>query len=190
MEGLFSPSSAVLFALGAAGFAVFSFALSLSLFLRIRRMKRDLSSFLSGKDGKDLEELVLGQGKEITAINGEIKNLYDAAEELYLLGQESIHRTEVVRFNPFKEVGGNQSFVIAFLNGRNTGFVLSSLHTREGTRVYAKPVVSGAETEGHPLSKEEKYAIGLAAKKRIGKESTEQSGKKPLPSNKALNTTV
>ncbi|NTW13408.1 MAG: DUF4446 family protein [Candidatus Moranbacteria bacterium] len=170
MEGLFSPSSAILFALGASGFAVLSFALSLTLFLRIRHMKRDLSSFLSGKDGENLEALILKQESDISALNGEIKNLYEAAEELYLLGQESIHRTEVVRFNPFKEVGGNQSFVIAFLNGRNTGFVLSSLHTREGTRIYAKPVLNGAETDGHPLSKEEKYAISLAAKKRVGKE--------------------
>lgn len=178
MEGLFSPSSAILFALGSAGFAVFSFALSLSLFLRLRKMRRDLSAFLSGKDGTDLESVILGHSERIDAIDVEIRSLYEAAEELYLLGQEGIHRTELVRFNPFKEVGGNQSFVIALLNGRNDGFVLSSLHTREGTRIYAKPVVLGNATEGHPLSKEEQYAIGLAAKKRPGTEVPGREKKK------------
>lgn len=147
-------------------FSILSLSVSLMLVLGVRHMKKRIASFLSGKEGTDLETLILKQGKSIEAVEGDIRELYGAAEELYRLGQESIHRTEVVRFNPFKEVGGNQSFVVALLNGQNTGFVISSLHTREGTRIYAKPVTQGAESKEHPLSKEEKYAVALAAKKR------------------------
>lgn len=166
MEGLISLQSAMLISIGAALFGIVSLSVSLVLVLRVRSMRRRLAAFLSGKEGQNLETFILEQDKRIEAAEGEIRDLYHAAEELYRLGQEGISRTEVVRFNPFKEVGGNQSFVIALLNGRNTGFVLSSLHTREGTRIYAKPVVKGAETEEHPLSKEEKYAIAHATKKR------------------------
>lgn len=165
----------MLFSVGAALFSIMSLSVSLVLLLGVRRMRQKIATFLSGKNGDDLEAIILKQEKSIGEIEGEIRNLYGAAEELYRLGQESVHRTELLRFNPFKEVGGNQSFVLALLNGRNTGFVLSSLHTREGTRIYAKPVTQGAETKEHPLSKEEKYAVSLAAKKR----PAEPTGEKP-----------
>jgi hypothetical protein len=67
----------------------------------------------------------------------------------------------VVRFNPFKDIGGDQSFALALLDGKNSGLVVSSLHTREGTRIYSKPVIKG-ESEKYPLTDEEKSAIKAA----------------------------
>jgi len=46
----------------------------------------------------------------------------------------------VVRFNPFSEVGGDQSFSIALMDGNNDGFMITALYTRDGNRVYAKPI--------------------------------------------------
>jgi hypothetical protein len=65
------------------------------------------------------------------------------------------------RFNPFKEVGGDQSFSVALLNGKNNGLVISSLYTREGTRIYAKAITNGL-SEKHPLTEEEEEIIKLA----------------------------
>ena len=71
-----------------------------------------------------------------------------------------IQRVGVVRFNPFPDTGGNQSFVVALLDARGNGVVLSSLHSRGGTRVYLKRVADGkAETA---LSEEESEAIRRA----------------------------
>ena len=71
-----------------------------------------------------------------------------------------IQRVGVVRFNPFPDTGGNQSFVMALLDARGDGVVLSSLHSRGGTRVYLKQVNAGkAETA---LSEEELEAIRRA----------------------------
>ena len=69
----------------------------------------------------------------------------------------SIQKVGVVRFNPFKETGGNQSFSIALLDSKDNGLVISSLFTRQGTRIYAKPVKNGKST--YQLSKEELEAI-------------------------------
>ena len=71
-----------------------------------------------------------------------------------------IQRVGVVRFNPFPDTGGNQSFVVALMDARGDGVVLSSLHSRGGTRVYLKQLASGkAETA---LSEEELEAIRRA----------------------------
>ena len=66
----------------------------------------------------------------------------------------------LVRFNPFEDTGGNQSFALALLDRNGDGFVVSSLHARAGTRVYAKAVAAGKSEAA--LSDEEAEALRLA----------------------------
>lgn len=136
-------------------------ALIIALFVQNRRLKQKLAVFFSGKEAKDLENILLEQLNETKALDSEIQELFEISNRLRELGAKSIHKTSVVRFNPFKEVGGNQSFSVALLDGKNSGVIISSLHTREGTRVYAKPVALG-QAAGFPLTEEEKAAIAQA----------------------------
>ena len=62
--------------------------------------------------------------------------------------RRSFQRVGLVRYNPFEETGGNQSFALALLDAGGDGWVLSSLHARSGTRVYAKAIKAGAPTPG------------------------------------------
>jgi hypothetical protein len=65
-----------------------------------------------------------------------------------------------VRFNPFEDTGGNQSFALAILDAQGNGIVVSSLHSRTGTRFYGKAITGGrGETA---LSDEEAEALRLA----------------------------
>ncbi len=137
------------------------FGFIIGLFIQNRRLKKKLHLFFSGKEGKDLEKVLIDQLNETKELDREIQELFEISNRLQNLGMKSIHKTALLRFNPFKEVGGNQSFCVALLDGKNSGFVLSSLHTREGTRVYAKPVISGRES-AFPLTEEEKQTITQA----------------------------
>src|SRR3989344_1219414 len=128
------------------------------LWIRSRRLKQQLAIFFSGKEAKDLEKILVDQLNEIRELDREIQELFEISNKLRELGMKSIHKTGVLRFNPFKEVGGNQSFCIALLDGKNSGLVITALHTREGTRVYAKPVVAGL-AHNFPLTDEERAAI-------------------------------
>lgn len=74
--------------------------------------------------------------------------------------KKDLQKVGMVRFNPFPEVGGDQSFSIAVLNANNDGFVLTSHYLRESNRVYAKPVEQGKSK--YQLSKEEIEAINKA----------------------------
>lgn len=65
------------------------------------------------------------------------------------------------RYNPYEDTGGNQSFSISILDGKNNGVVITSLHSRVGTRVFAKPVKGGKE-ENFQFSQEEKEVIEQA----------------------------
>lgn len=94
------------------------------------------------------------------------KGLVSLDKKVAELDEESqffIQKVGMLRFNPFNDTGGDQSFILSLLDERDTGVVISSLHTRTGTRWYAKKIVEGKGAE-HELSAEEKDAI-LKAKK-------------------------
>lgn len=73
---------------------------------------------------------------------------------------ERLVRVGMVRYNPYGDTGGDQSFSIALLSEKGSGVVITSLHARSGTRVFAKPVHEGDSK--HELSKEEQEAVAKA----------------------------
>lgn len=72
----------------------------------------------------------------------------------------------LIRFNPFADSGSNQSFSLALLDNELNGVVITSLHGRNGTRVYSKPVKLG-DKDQFELSEEEKQAIDIAKKRLV-----------------------
>lgn len=128
----------------------------LTVFLfRIFRHYQKLTKGVTKKDLRSvLEELLKDserEGKRIDRLIRETEKL--KKDELY-----DIQRVGLVRFNPFAETGGDQSFCLAILDGQGSGLVITSLHSRDTTRVYAKPVKKG-KASGYELSTEEKRAI-------------------------------
>ena len=130
--------------------------------MKFRKINRKSREFFSGKKGKDLESLILKHSKEIKGLDNEIQELFNISNKIHKLSRQSLHKVGVIRFNPFKDVGGNQSFSIALLDGKNSGLVISSLYTRAGARIYAKPITKGGSKK-HPLTEEEKQAIKIAS---------------------------
>lgn len=105
--------------------------------------------------------------ENLSSLISEIEDLRKGVEkilkEIEILKKENIFNIKkvgIVRFNPFKEVGGNQSFSIAFLDGKDDGVVITSLYTREGNRIFGKPIKNGKSE--YLLLEEEKKAINLA----------------------------
>lgn len=134
------------------------FIMTLLTAWRLHRLKKHLAILWGSKTGIDIESLLVQQVADLKLLDQEIQELFEISNRLRELGLKSIHKFSVLRFNPFKEVGSNQSFSLALLDGKNNGVVISSLHTREGTRVYAKPI-RNAEADGFPLTDEERQVI-------------------------------
>jgi len=110
----------------------------------VENLKDILSQF------KDLKE-------DFEKISKELENLKEE-------NKFSVQKVGIVRFNPFKDVGGNQSFSICLLDGEDDGLVITSLYTKEGNRVYGKPIKAGLSE--YLLSGEEKEAIEYAKRKK------------------------
>ncbi len=85
-------------------------------------------------------------------------------EGLIFDSQFYIQKIGLVRFNPFNDTGGDQSFILALIDEQESGVVISGLHTRNGTRWYAKKISNGRGVE-HELSNDEVKAIKSATKR-------------------------
>ena len=123
---------------------------------------RRLTQGVTKKDLKTILEKLL---KDFDKQAKEIEKLVKEAEELRRDNLYTIQKVGLVRYNPFVETGGDQSFCLSLLDGNDSGLVISSLHSRDATRIYAKPIKKG-EAAGYDLSTEEKQAIKRA--KKIG----------------------
>jgi hypothetical protein len=127
---------------------------------RIGRLRRRLDGLTRGEDGKSLDGVLDAHLDKVFAVARELDELTARTAVQEAVGRRSIQRVGLVRFNPFEDTGGNQSFAIALLDGAGSGIVLSSLHSRTGTRVYAKAVTDG-RSDG-ALSEEESDALRRA----------------------------
>jgi hypothetical protein len=136
----------------------------LSFFVwRIVRHYNFLTKDINKKDLKSLLEKIL---KDIDDNSKLIKDTSTNLEDLIKQNEVNIQKCGLVRFNPFDETGGNQSFALALMDQNDNGFILSSLHSRVSTRIYTKQLKKGKVVGGGDLSKEEKKAIKQAQKTR------------------------
>ncbi len=142
-------------------FAVWLAVLTAILFFFVAIMKKRFDRIFSGKGAADLEEVFARQIELTQKMKKDIAQLFEDTRTLRMLATKSIQKAGVVRFNPFGDTGGDQSFAIALLDLEDNGVVLSSLHSREGTRIYAKPIEKGKSIK-YPLSDEEQAAIRKA----------------------------
>jgi hypothetical protein len=128
--------------------------------VRLAKLNSVRKEFFSSGVHKNLEQILVDQNRQLTKINSEIKDLDESLTRLYKDNRSNIQKIGFVRFNPFENAGGNISFSLALLDADDEGVVISSLHGREGTRMYAKAVKSGISES--KLTDEEMEAIKQA----------------------------
>ncbi len=134
--------------------------LSLSFFFwRILQHYNKLTKGVSEKGLKSVLESLL---KDSELSKKDIEYLKEYSARIEKDGLLHIQKVGLVRFNPFKDTGGDQSFILSLIDGNDTGVIISGLYSRSGTRWYAKKVAQGKGVE-YELSEEEKKALKEAS---------------------------
>jgi hypothetical protein len=127
---------------------------------RLRRATDAYRSLVADGQGGSLQQVLDAHLGKVVEVGAELERLSELHEYLEVRSRGSLQHVGLVRFNPFEDTGSDQSFAIALLDDRRDGIVLSSLHGRGQTRVFAKPVEGGESS--HALSAEETEAIHIA----------------------------
>lgn len=152
-------SDPIILGLIAAVGLLFVFNLAL-LFLTWRSYR--LAKKLFGDTKKEeLKKILEEHLKRVGLVQVKIADLEKLVEKIQKTDLVHLQKVAWVRFNPFEDTGSDQSFALALLDGEDNGLVISSLHGRDRTRIYCKPVISGGASD-YPLSDEEAQAIQKA----------------------------
>ncbi len=126
---------------------------------RTSALDRRLASITRGSEGS-LESILDAHLDKVYAVARDLDDVTARTAVLEVAQRRAMQRTGLVRFNPFEDTGGNQSFALAILDADGNGIVMSSLHSRTGTRIYAKALARGRAEAA--LSDEEGEALRLA----------------------------
>jgi len=130
------------------------------LWVRLRRLEDRYDRLMGNSAGGSLQEMLESHVRRVRGALDRVDALEQLAHEMQRTLGYSVQWVGMVRFNPFRDTGGDQSFAIALANAHGDGIILSSLHRRDITRVYAKPLLDWKST--HPLTEEELEAIEVA----------------------------
>ena len=143
-------------ALAAAGVAVWQAKQAKVLATPTFEMQR-LAAQLAEPEGQQLLAQLLSQ---VQAQEGRLRDLETAREQILQQLRGAVQRVGLKRFNSEEGVGGNLSFALALLDGRNHGMMITSMYSLQSCRVFLRGVVNG-KTE-MPLTEEEQEALEMA----------------------------
>lgn len=129
------------------------------------QLKNQYGQFLKGSNAKQIEDLLKKYAKDVDKSLAQIDELAGFVAKLHKVQKLALSKVALIRFNPFGDTGGDQSFCLAILDHTNSGYIISAVHARSGTRVYAKDIFNGESK--HHMSKEENKALKDAMEQKL-----------------------
>lgn len=140
---------------------VFVWLLGVSFF--IWQQSNFLKSLFPKSGERDIRKKFEEVLEELSYFKKDLGKLDAKVADLERAGLEHMQKVALIRYNPYDDAGGDQSFSFVLLDDKGNGVVVTSLHARSGTRVFAKPVIEGQSSK-YQFSKEEEEVIKKAMK--------------------------
>ena len=126
--------------------------------VRLNKLSKKYSKFMSGKTAKSLEKEIMGLYEDNKFVKTSVEKNRKDIQNLYRKLESAYQKVGIVKYDAFKEIGGTLSFVLVMLTKDNDGFILNSMHSNsEGCYTYIKEVKSGEVFVA--LSEEERQAL-------------------------------
>ena len=135
------------------------FILYVNVTMKYNRLKSSYTSFMRGKDGKTLEEGFQEKFAEIDTILKVTRQNRQDIRDINKKMEGNYQKLGIIKYDAFNEMGGKLSFALAMLDGKNNGWVINAMHSREGCYTYVKEIVKGesyvelAEEEAEALDR-------------------------------------
>lgn len=125
--------------------------------VRQQRLRGTLEATLKEVEGGNVPAMLNEYLTTVRRVSAQTGDMEQRVNVLYESLPSLVHHVGLVRFSPFHDTGGDQSFSMAMLDGKGDGVVVSALHSRQDHKLYAKPIQG--RTSRYRLTDEEKRAI-------------------------------
>ena len=113
-------------------FVILLFLLYVNVTMKYNRLKSSYMTFMRGKDGKTLEESMKERFAEVDTILKVTKQNRSDIREINRRLEGNYQKLGIIKYDAFNEMGGKLSFALAMLDGKNNGWVINAMHSREG----------------------------------------------------------
>ena len=133
--------------------------------LKIKRLMNRYESFMNGKDAENLGDAIEENFKQMNEIQKDYEETKQDIDETLQRMKSTFHKMGIVKYDAFKEMGGNLSFTLCLLDDMNTGFILNTMHGRDSSYTYVKEIIKGESFV--ILAEEEKEALEMALNSRV-----------------------
>ncbi|MBN2100822.1 DUF4446 family protein [Candidatus Dojkabacteria bacterium] len=141
--------------------AVIPTALSVYLLYVTNEQKKRIDNLTTGISEGNLENIVRTYIENLRKCASDIDLMNQEFEKIRQETREFFRKIGIVRFQAFKDTGGDQSFALTLLDQENNGFVISSLYGRGFSKIYLKPIEKG-KSEKYTLTDEERESLEIA----------------------------
>lgn len=130
--------------LGTIGAMIIMLIIIIVLMVKQSKLKKKYDAFMEGSDAKSLEDAVAERFNEIDLIKGNIQEIVNRLDGVDKFLLTTYNKMALIKYDAFREMGGNLSFAVALLTEKNNGFIINAMHSsREGCYIYAKEIKNG-----------------------------------------------
>ena len=140
-------------------------SVSIIVLTKIVFLTKKYNAFMKGSDGNSLERSVLTKWKEIEILKEKLEVTSEKLDIIDKSLKNTYQKISIMKYDAFKDMSGKLSFSLCLLDNENSGFILTSMHTREGCYSYVKEIIKGEAFV--ILSLEEKKALEEAKNKKV-----------------------
>jgi hypothetical protein len=140
------------------------FILLIMNMMQLSKTRKRYYQMINGGSVENVEQVIIGLQNNINQLTQQNNSQKIELDQIRLLMRKMKSHLGIQRYNAFSQDGGSDmSFSIAILDEEQDGVVLTGIHGREQTFIYAKPVEKGQSP--YNLSPEEKVIIDRIAEK-------------------------
>ena len=129
----------------------------ITIFVLLISYFRRTSKLFRGAGGKKIMDVLAEAMQRADLVEKELNRAVETSARDRKVLQNTLHKVGLVRFNPFEDMGGAQSFALALLNAQNDGVLITSLYSKDGMRTFSKKIKAGVGEQA--LSHEEERAV-------------------------------
>ena len=144
------------------------------LFAKNAGLKKRYKAFMTGADGKSLEETIKTHLEKFGELEETARKNKRDITLIFRNLESAIQKCGMVKYDAFDEMGGKLSFSLALLDKKDNGIVMNAVHTREGCYTYIKDIINGESVL--LLTDEEKGAIDEALGRKTREDTEGQKG--------------